>query len=242
VDIANPVADLVNTINSQVSDIKRIYVNWATLETLQHDALRKVLSERLRDNTKGISSPQSHDPVVLCYAMIGAPMYTINEDTLPGYSNRMVGLFRLAIERSLVSLVVSGMMSTELSDDLLGGRSSTEFQTSVLSNNRLLSTAKSTEAQIEERERRLSMSCTRRDLEFLGSQLLSSHATEWFPSFVIHIHTVCSIGISGISIPHPTPCSHKKVRCLCLANPDITEVCMVCGLDSPCNLILTEGR
>ena len=43
----------------------------------------------------------------------------------------------------------------------------------------------------------------------------------------------------SLEIPTTKKCDHLTVPCVCLANKDVTEVCMACVMTCPCNIILT---
>jgi len=185
--------------------------------------------------------PKVHDLGILCCVVLCVPLYGANEDTMPGYSNKMVRSMWSCIDVVLQSMIYDKALDDTTVQGLTGGRDVHGFELLCTKNNESLRTLKTPQALLDARDSMIMDSHEVFQDSSESRELLARSGTAIYPTLSYCIFTKLNINpIHEIPVSKPQ-CEHKPYNCTVFCDNSITTVCLECGFDKPCSMIVDMG-
>ena len=173
--------------------------------------------------------------------MICTSLYGVNEASLRGYNNIMIASLWNCITLTLRSIVLYDGIDVGCMDRLLSNRDTCGFKSVMESNNAALSMTSTSSALLAARQRLLD-SRTEGEAAPVGQVVFTQHsATRVYGCLSLCLLDVANVTRMGDHTCSQQSCLHTKYKALVFANPYITEICLHCGINEPCSMLVLIG-
>lgn len=197
---------------------------------------------RFRDRVQDSRIPPNPDPALVCCMVLCADVYSANEDSMAGYNNTMIACIWACIQGAIYLMIHDGTIDIKTSDALLSMRSCRNYESMMKSNNTSIRTNSTDPALLAARTRLIESNRTPITWTPNDTTLVRSQGCRIYHSFSRCIFD--AILSCPIVMSHPTAvvCNHNKYPCIVLHDDTINSICLACGMNGPCCILVDVGN
>ena len=225
----------LNEINKTSTNITPCQETLGTLSNLHNVG---YIISRIKIRVGKCSIPSRFDPPTLCCVVLCSYMYSANEKTVPGFNNTMVHSLWKSIKLVFQLMLLKAAMSPEVIKILMCGTSSHGFDSFMCNNDVTLSKTVTNPTLLNVRSRLIQSSRRLAPYDDSNYTILSYSKCMIYNSLFACIASVMKIYPMLTDKPKRVRCSHTKYNCMVLHDPSIKDICIDCGMDGPCFVVI----
>lgn len=158
-----------------------------------------------------------------------------------GYNNIMIRSMWRIVEVTLSTMMYHRLIDLQTYDALMLGRSHMGFQMMVVTNNDTLRTNYSNKQVLEARESLLHRSRESNTILESTNRLFTHTGCSVHGCLISAILHVMKIQPLYTKTSTAMRCDHKRYPCIVFHNNQVNDVCLQCGMDSPCSVLIDIG-